>query len=67
MALSSSHGDRKTIPTSAGISVSWIERLDCRLRTATGWAHAAQIPKATNSHKAGRLPPAGLRSDSRVK
>ena len=30
-----------------------MERLDCRLRTVTGWAHAAQIPSATNSHRPG--------------
>ena len=33
-----------------GSPVKTIETLDWRLRTVTGWAHAAQIPSATNSH-----------------
>ena len=61
IADSSSQGARKTIPTSAGISVNTMETLDCRLRTVTGWAQAPQIPSATNSHRPGRSPPAGLR------
>ena len=67
IADSSSQGARKTIPTSAGISVKTMETLDWRLRTVTGWAHAPQIPSATNSHRTGRSPPAGLRPANSVK
>ena len=44
IADSSSQGARKTIPTSAGISVKTMETLDWRLRTVTGCA-AHQNPQ----------------------